>query len=51
MGLSPIQLLEKRANFWGRFFKIWLEKNGLWWNGVFVGIFWFFGVFHGGKSW
>jgi hypothetical protein len=26
MGLSPIQLLEKRANFWGRFFRIWSEK-------------------------
>jgi hypothetical protein len=26
MGLSPIQLLDKPANFWGRFFRIWSKK-------------------------
>jgi hypothetical protein len=36
MGLSPIQLLEK---FLGEIFRIWSEKNSLWWSGVFIGGF------------
>jgi hypothetical protein len=48
MGLSPIQLLEK---FLGEIFRIWSEKNSLWWSGVFIGVFAVFGVFRGGKSW